>query len=100
MLRTFLVFSVAAALSSFAFSQDIGATPKTAVDAVHLDLHSQSLDLASRTSSPQSMLGHGEVHVLDLQGTGISQVPEPSPMAFFGLLATPFLFRRRRPRLN
>lgn len=95
-----LILCVLVALSRFAFSQTPGPTPKAADDAARSYLPSQGLDFATEPPLQTSMLGQVQVHVLDLPGSGISPVPEPSSMAFFGLLATPFLFRRRRLHLH
>lgn len=90
------LFAVVVALSTLGYSQTTGPTPKATDNAARLYLPAQGLEFSSEPPLPRSMLGHIEVRVLELQGTGISPVPEPSSMAFFGLLATPFLLRRRR----
>lgn len=95
-----LIPGLVVAFSSAAFSQTRGPAVKTADETARLSLPAQSLDLASESPLQTSMLGQVQVHVLDLPGSGISPVPEPSSMAFFGLLATPFLLRRRRLHLH
>lgn len=95
-----LILGLVVALSRSAFSQTPGLTPKAGDDSARLYFPAQNVDFASEPPLQTSMLGHVQVHVLELPGAGMSPVPEPSSMAFFGLLATPFLLRRRRLHVN
>jgi len=95
-----LILVALVALSRSAFSQTPGLTPKAADEAARFYPPAENPDFASEPPLQTSMLGQVQVHVLDLPGSGMSPVPEPSSMAFFGLLATPFLLRRRRLHLN
>jgi hypothetical protein len=88
--------AVVVALSTFAFSQNIGDAAKATVDGDSVYLPAPSLAFSPQHDATQSMLGAAEVHPLKLDGAPASQVPEPSSMAIFGLLATAFLVRRRR----
>jgi hypothetical protein len=84
------------ALSTFAFSQNVGDATKATGDGDSVYLPASSLTFSPQNDATQSMLGAAEVHPLKLDGAPVSQVPEPSSMAVFGLLATAFLVRRRR----
>jgi hypothetical protein len=87
------------AFSPLAFAQNPGPA-KAIAETDRLYLPSQALYFTSDAGPARSMVGNAEVHTVELQGVGVSQVPEPSSMAVFGLLATPFLIRRRRKQLG
>jgi hypothetical protein len=94
-----ILLAAVVALSPLALAQNPRAAGKEASQPARLYLPSQSIDFTAEPGSAPSMLGNAQVHPVELQGVGMSQVPEPTSMTVFGLLATAFLIRRRRLQL-